>query len=111
MLAGGCMSSASKTSKLTELRTKTDRELAELIENELELGIQFAFLAQSVADEFESGASPQLRAEKIYTEAVQLLPKVDDRTEAQRLTRKLRKLRQELDRIPASELQAHTGSR
>jgi hypothetical protein len=77
----------------------------------LELGIQFAFLAQSVADEFESGASPQLRAEKIYTEAMQLLPKVDDRAEAQRLTRKLRKLRQELNRKPARAVQAHAGSR
>jgi hypothetical protein len=105
------MSSASKTSKLAELRTKTDRELAELIENELELGIQFAFLAQSVADEFESGTSPQLRAEKIYTEAVQLLPKVDDRAEAQRLTRKLRKLRQELNRIPANAMHTHAGTR
>jgi hypothetical protein len=73
-----------RISKLEELRTKTDRELIALIDNDLRRG-------RILAEQFQPGA------EDLYAEARRLLPKVFDTGERQRLAQGLRRLRQALD--------------
>ena len=65
------MNSMARVSKLAELRARTDRELVNVIENEVELGLHLA---------------------------LKLLPKVEDRSERRRLERKLKQIREALDR-------------
>ncbi len=65
------MNGMARVSKLAELRARTDRELVSVIGNEVELG-------------------PHL--------ALKLLPKVEDRSERRRLERKLKQIKEALDR-------------
>jgi hypothetical protein len=92
----------SKVSKLSELRAKTDRELIELIGNELQLGFHLAVIAGEAKREndFPFGEQPRSRAEQAYAEARRLLPKVEDVSEHRRLEEKLNQLREALDRQP-----------
>ena len=108
------MKTTSQSSKLVELRAKTDRQLLELIGNRLDGGLNFArWAAQAQAagrwtsrDIFQAGAS------KAYAEACGLLPWVDGLSRAQRagLEFKLEQLRRRLEDLSAnSRLQAQTA--
>ena len=79
------MSSASTASKLAQLRVKTDQELCQIIDNELESALN-------------SREPQRIRAETAYAEAVKLLPKVDDLRERRRLNNKLVRVRESLER-------------
>src|SRR5690242_8753860 len=87
------MSATLELSKLAELRAKTDQELVEVIDNELERGLSFAVMTEGAKP-----VPPQIRAKTAYAEAMKLLPVVDDRSERRRLEKKLRQLREALDR-------------
>ena len=82
-----------RLSKLAELRAKTDRELATLINNAIELGLSATVSLRN----FTFAEPSRIRAENAYAEAARLLPKVDDVRERQRLERKLRQLREALN--------------
>ncbi|HYW41565.1 MAG TPA: hypothetical protein VE959_01830 [Bryobacteraceae bacterium] len=108
------MKTCSQSSKLVELRAKTDRQLYELISSRLDAGLNFArWAAQAHAsgrwtseDIFQDGAS------KAYAEACRLLPWVDGLRRAQRagLEFKLEQLRRRLEDLSAgSRLQAQTA--
>ncbi len=80
-------------SKLEQLRAKTDRELVALIDRELERGLN---LARSVDEHWAA-------AEKVSTEARQLLPKVYNLGERLRLEHKLRVLHERLDALSMTD--------
>jgi hypothetical protein len=90
----------SKGSKLSELRAKTDRELIEIIVNELQLGLHLALIAGETKREndLHFAEPPRFRAEQAYAEARRLLPKVEDLNEHRRLEEKLNQLQETLDR-------------
>ena len=103
-----------QSSKLVELRAKTDRQLHELINSRLDAGLNFArWAAQAQAGRrwtsqeiFQAGASDA------YAEARHLLPWVDGLSRAQRsgLEFKLEQLRRRLEDLSAgSRLQAHSA--
>ena len=85
------------TSKLTELRRKTDRELPVIIQRELERGLILAGVAASKASPLYA------KADKIYSKMKTLLPTLAraDQSERTRLESKLQELRVALDRVPA----------
>ena len=83
------MISAPTAAKLAQLRVKTDRELAQIIDNSLESALNLA-----------DSADPQrARAETVYAEAAKLLPMVDDPREQRRLQSKLVQVRGRLERL------------
>ena len=94
------MSATLELSKLAELRAKTDQELVNIIDGELERGLRTAFMTEAAkkASDFDSVQPPHIRAETAYAEALKLLPMVDDHSERRRLEMKLRQLREALDR-------------
>ena len=101
------MSGTAERSKLAELRVKTDQQLAEIIDSVLELGLHFARLAEGTksANSFDAGPPAYVSADKAWSEALTLLPKVDDLTERRRLERKLKQLREALDQAPTPGIQ------
>ena len=94
------MSATLELSKLAELRAKTDQELIKIIDNELERGLHSALMTEAAkeASDSDSAQPPHIRAETAYAEALKLLPMVDDRSERRRLEKKLKQLREALDR-------------
>jgi hypothetical protein len=86
------MSARAQLSKLTELRAKTDRELVSVIDNAVEVGLLIA------ASGTQSAAAVRLhgRAREIYTDALMLIPKVEDVSERRRLEERLKLLRETL---------------
>ena len=94
------MSATFELSKLAELRAKTDQELVNIIDSELERGLRTAFMTEAAkeASDSDSAQLPHIRAEAAYAEALKLLPMVDDHSERRRLEKKLRQLREALDR-------------
>ena len=94
------MSATLELSKFAELRAKTDQELVKIIDNELERGLHFAIMTEGAkpASDSDSARPPDIRAETAYAEALKLLPVVDDHSERRRLEKKLRQLREALDR-------------
>ena len=83
--------------KLTELRSKTDRQLIAFITHRLDSGLNYARLAagpDSVGD-WTSAEVFQSRAERAYDEARVLMPWLEQasHTELQRLESKLLSLR------------------
>jgi hypothetical protein len=82
------MSTLSESSKLVELRAKTDRQLVAIITNRLEKGLNLAQTDLSRA-----------RAREAYAEARKLLPWVSNlnRSERRHLEEKLERLRQHLN--------------
>jgi hypothetical protein len=64
-------------SRFDELRSKTQRQLVQLISNELDLGIREARQALS-ADTWASAEDHYLRAQRAYAEASHLIPMVGD---------------------------------
>jgi len=83
----------SATSKLAELRAKTDRELVSIIDNALEVGL---LLAANEPDVDPVGVLHR-RAADIYANTLMLASKVEDVGEGRRLEGKLRELRETLE--------------
>jgi hypothetical protein len=64
-------------SKFDELRAKTERQLVELINNELELGVREARQAFS-ADTLAFAERHYFRAQQLYAKALRLIPLIDE---------------------------------
>ena len=84
----------SPTSKLAELRAKTDRDLVTIVDNALEVGLP---LAANEPDVDPAGVLHR-RAADIYADTLMLASKVEDVGERRRLEEKLRQLRHALDK-------------
>jgi len=100
------MERRSQSFKLQELRAKTDRDLAVIIDRELDLALFFASL-----DETKDGAADLLgtRMQISLAETAKLLAGVENLDERRRLGAKLRQLREDLDRLSAP-LRARTAN-
>ena len=85
-------------SKLAELRAKTDRELAAVIQDELDLGLDLVLLA---AKKRSTSAADQARLKA--ENALKLLARVEDTSERQRLLGTLKHLQEALIRVSAGE--------
>lgn len=84
----------SNVSKLAELRAKTDRQLIQIINSELDRGLHLALVnaeANSAYD-FHGAEPPVVEAEKACAYALGLVSKVDDTNERRRLESKLIRL-------------------
>jgi hypothetical protein len=92
------MSTTLALSKLAELRVKTDHELVRIINDELELGLRLTLIAEGKSSAHGFHSTEPLLAEKAYAEALKLLLMVEDPSERRRLERKLKQLREALDR-------------
>lgn len=68
-------------SKFDELRSKTDKELVQIIDNGLDLGIRQAHLAFKSADTWDVAERCCLRAKTTYVQVSRLLPLVVIATE------------------------------
>ena len=71
-------------SKFDELRIKTGKQLVELINNELDLGIRDARQALKTADTPAAAEKCYLRAKRAYAEVSLLIPLVAEITEDER---------------------------
>jgi hypothetical protein len=100
------LSRTPKSSKLAELRQKTDRQLLVVIQNELERGLTLADLAAS------KDSALHARAEKACEKAAALLPKINGLTtnERRQLETKFKDLRAALDRVSSRNVQRHMAS-
>ena len=96
------MTMKTESSKLSELRAKTDRQLAAFITNRLDAGLRFA-----------RRAACQVEAERSYAEVTALIPWVEDLTMGERrlLESKLERLREVLNDLSSdAELNVLTAS-
>jgi len=86
-------------SKLAELRARTDRQLIQIINNQLERGLHLALLAAETESDYHFGVTElhDAEAEKVCAYALSLLTRVDDTNERRRLETKLLRLRGALD--------------
>jgi hypothetical protein len=93
------MSATLELSKLAELHAKTDQELIQVIDSDLERGLHSALMTEGAksASDSDSAQPSHIRAETAYAEALKLLSMVDDHSERIRLEKKLRLLREALD--------------
>ena len=99
------MSTAS--SRLVELRHKTDRQMLIVIQRELDRGSTLASVVAS------KGSQLYIRAERAYEKATSLLTKLDGalgQDERKRVESTLRELRASLDSVPAQKIQRNTAS-
>ncbi len=71
-------------SKFDELRIKTERQLVELINHELDLGIREAHQALSSAGTWTFAEDHYLKAKRAYSEASRLIPLVAEIPEDER---------------------------
>jgi hypothetical protein len=101
------MNTPSESSKLVELRAKTDRQLLDLIGSRVDAGLS---LARMAADESRIACSTkaqllEAKARMGYEEARRLLPLVRgiSRAELHLVERRLEQLGQSLDGTPVSE--------
>ena len=83
------MNATAQLSKLAELRAKTDRDLVSIIDNAVEVGLLIAATDTHVDP---AGRLLQGRADKIYTDTLMLVSKVEDVNERRRLADKLKQL-------------------
>ena len=88
------MTATSQSSKLAELRAKTDRELVSIIDNALELGL---LLAANEPDVDPAGVLHD-RAADMYADTVMLVQRVENVSDRRRLKENLGHLRDALDR-------------
>jgi hypothetical protein len=90
-------------SKFQELRSKTDKELVQIIGNGLDLGIHHAGQALSSADTWEVAERCRHRAKTAYTQVSRLLPLVVEMTadERRRVESRLDHLKGLLDSLSA----------
>lgn len=89
------MTVQAELSKLAELRAKTDRELARVICNALEVGMQCASAAMNMPGPLRD------KADHIYADVLTLVPKIENIAERRRLESKLKGMRELLDRSAA----------
>ena len=89
----------SNVSKLAELRARTDRQLINIINSELERGLHLALLAAEPKSAYDFGdtGSPGAEAEKACAHAHSLVSRVDDTNERRRLESKVLRLRAALN--------------
>jgi len=87
------MNTRPETSKLAALRSKTDRQLIQLLHSRLESGLHHAQAAADASDHWNS-AERFLAGEKVYNEVSSLLPWVENVTRQER-----RGLELQLDRL------------
>jgi hypothetical protein len=71
-------------SKFDELRSKTDKELVQIIGNALDLGIRQAHLALKSTDTWDLAERCYLRANTSYVQVSRLLPLVENITAEER---------------------------
>ncbi len=90
-------------SKFDELRSKTDKELVQIIDNGLNLGIRHATQALSSADTWEVAERCRGRAQTSYVQVSPLLPLVVEITadERRRVESRLDHLKALLDSLSA----------
>jgi Protein of unknown function (DUF2934) len=90
-------------SKFHELRSKTDKQLVQIIENGLDLGIRHASQALSSADTWEAAEKCRHRAKTAYSQMSRLLPLVVEITsdERRRVESRLDHLKRLLDSLSA----------
>jgi hypothetical protein len=91
------MTASAQSSKLAELRAKTDRDLVRIIDNALEVGLLLAANEPNV----DPGGVLHRRAADIYADAVMLVQKVEDVGERRRLQSRLKLLRESLEQRQA----------
>ncbi len=108
------MNLASESSKLVELRAKTDRQLVELISNRAAAGEMLARLAAE-AGVRQCHAKAELfeaQARKNYEEAQSLFPYVRSAAKGERreLERRLMQLRESLDGLPERDRMVRAAS-
>lgn len=86
-------------SKFDELRIKTEEQLVQLINNELDLGIREASQALRSADSWADAEECYRRAQRAYAEAPRLISLVAEITEEERgtLEARLKYLREMLE--------------
>ena len=84
------MRERSRQAKLAELRAKTDQDLANVIQDELGVGIALAS-----ANGFDP--ADHATAEQAYASAMKFLPKLGDAAEVTALERKSKQLRKAID--------------
>ncbi len=98
------MNTRSESFKLVELRAKTDRQLAEYINNRLDAGLTFArlFTDPDTRSRWASTDVFYTKASEAFEEARALLPWIAgvSATECHRLAGKLEELRELLDVQP-----------
>ena len=94
------------SSKLAELRQKTDQQLLIVIQNELERGLTLADLAAS------KESALYARAERAWEKAKSLLPKINgvNTDERRQLELQLKDLRATLGRVSSRNVQRHIAS-
>lgn len=92
------MDSAARVSKLAELRAKTDRELAKIIDNQLQRAMHLARAAeaQKPANDPDSVKPLGVQAEEICAGAMRLLTLVEDPHNRRQLETKYNSIRQRL---------------
>src|SRR5437588_12867670 len=98
---------SSNTKKLAVLRSRTDHDLLILVQRELDRGFALVDVATS------KGSPLFAQAERAFTRATQLLPKVSGLTQDDlgRLDAKVKELRSTLDRVPAyASVRSYTAS-
>jgi len=90
-------------SKFDELRIKTGRQLVELVNNELDLGIREARQALRSADNGAFAEDHYVKAKRAHAEASRLIPLVDEISEDQRgrWEARLERLREMLEGLSA----------
>ena len=71
-------------SKFDMLRIKTGKELVQLVNNQLDLGMREARQALRYADTWAFAEDHYFRAKRTYTEAYRLIPLIDEIPEDQR---------------------------
>ena len=99
------MSTAS--SRLVELRHKTDRQMLIVIQRELDRGLTLASLVSSRRSQL------YIRAEKAYEKAASVLAKLDGalgQDERRHVESTFRELRASLDNVPAQKIQRSTAT-
>jgi|SRR5579864_489771 len=92
------MSTTLELCKLAELRVKTDQELVRIINDQLERGLRLTLIAEGKSSTRTFHSTEPLHAENAYAEGMKSLLMVEDPSERRRLERKLKQLREALDR-------------
>ena len=97
------MTALAQTSKLAELRAKTDQDLVRLTYNALELGIQCAEAAGGQAGPLRA------KAEDIYANALTLLSKIENVAERRKLEANAARLQELLDYSTVAQSAAYSA--
>lgn len=103
------MESAARVFKLAELRGKTDRQLVELIDNQLDVALRLANETRKRASHTDSAKSQSVELEEICAAAIRWLTVVEDPDDRRRLEKKYQRIRQGLSR-PAESRRTWAGA-